>query len=234
MKKKLLYLLFTFLSLPTASFAQSISAAMAYYVNEKGESRESREINDGDAPLEVTFRANPTEIEDIQPTYEWHFRKANPNGGNEEFLVRYEEDTQYTFSESGTFNIVLKASYVDGNDIVELDSVNFMVVISASKLEFPNAFSPNGDEKNDIYMAKKDGYKNIVEFHAYIFNRWGQKLFDWTDVTKGWDGTYNGHPVKEGVYFVLVKAKGADGKVYNIRRDVNLLRGYTEKDSTNK
>ena len=49
----------------------------------------------------------------------------------------------------------------------------------------------------------------------------------------GWDGTYRGKPVKEGVYFCLVKAKGADGVVYNIKRDVNLLRGYTEEQNSN-
>ena len=45
------------------------------------------------------------------------------------------------------------------------------------------------------------------------------------------DGKYKGKDVAQGVYFVLVKAKGADGKTYNIKRDVNLLRGSTE--STN-
>ena len=44
--------------------------------------------------------------------------------------------------------------------------------------------------------------------------------------TKGWDGKFNGSPVKDGVYFVLVKALGADGVEYNIRRDVNLIRKY--------
>ena len=34
--------------------------------------------------------------------------------------------------------------------------------------------------------------------------------------------------MKQGVYFCLVKAKGADGKTYNIKKDVNLLRGYDE------
>ena len=98
-----------------------------------------------------------------------------------------------------------------------------------SKLSFPNAFSPNGDGKNDKFMAKE--CENIAEFHAYIFNRWGQKLFDWTDPTDGWDGTHNGNPVKEGVYFILCKAKGTDGQNFTIRKDVNLLRGYEE--STN-
>ena len=102
-------------------------------------------------------------------------------------------------------------------------------VSTVSKLSFPNAFSPNGDGKNDKFMAKE--CENIAEFHAYIFNRWGQKLFEWTDPTDGWDGTHNGNPVKEGVYFILCKAKGTDGQNFTIRKDVNLLRGYEE--STN-
>ena len=104
-------------------------------------------------------------------------------------------------------------------------------VTTVSKLSFPNAFSPNSDGKNDKFMAKE--CENIAEFHAYIFNRWGQKLFEWTDPTDGWDGTQNGTPVKEGVYFILCKAKGTDGQTYTIRKDVNLLRGYLE-NTTNE
>lgn len=97
--------------------------------------------------------------------------------------------------------------------------------VPESSLLMPNAFSPNGDGTNDVYKPK-DGYQNIEEFHAYIFNRWGQKLFEWTNPAEGWDGTFKGKPVKEGVYFCLVKAKGTDGKVYNIKKDVNLLRSF--------
>ena len=99
-------------------------------------------------------------------------------------------------------------------------------IIGESKLSFPNAFSPNGDGKNDKFIAKE--CQNIVEFHAYIFNRWGQKLFDWTDAADGWDGTRNGTPVEDGVYFLLCNAKGTDGRTYTIKKDVNLLRGYFE------
>ena len=48
----------------------------------------------------------------------------------------------------------------------------------------------------------------------------------------GWDGTYKGTPVKEGVYFVVVQAVGADGIKYDIRSAVNLLRGYTEETTS--
>ena len=73
----------------------------------------------------------------------------------------------------------------------------------------------------------------LFRSHAYIFNRWGQKLYEWTDPAGEWDGTYNGKVVKDGTYFLLVKAKGADGRKYNIRKDVNVLTGYTEGNRLN-
>ena len=95
----------------------------------------------------------------------------------------------------------------------------------------PNAFSPNGDGINDIYKAK-EGYQSLVEFHAAIYNRWGQKLYEWTDPADGWDGKFNGKDVAQGVYFCRVEAKGADGIKYHFKRDVNLLRGYNENKGT--
>lgn len=204
----------------------------AYYLDADNTWQETTAITNGEAPLEVTFKANPTEMGSYTPSYEWHFKKQ---GQENDFMVRYEEETTYKFVESGTFDITLKATIKETGE--QLDASAITVAISESRLEFPNAFSPNNDYKNDIYGAKgindensTQHWRSIVEFHGYIFNRWGQKLFEWTDVSKGWDGTFNGQPVKEGVYFLLVKAKGADGRVYNIRKDINLIRGYTESE----
>ena len=121
-----------------------------------------------------------------------------------------------------------QAQEVDANDSVASDSTDVLTSI----LVMPNTFTPNNDQINDVYKVKS--YQNIVEFHAYIFNRWGQKLYEWTNLEGGWDGTYRGNDVKQGTYFVLVKAKGADGQDYNIRKDVNLLRGYTEGTSNSQ
>ena len=101
-----------------------------------------------------------------------------------------------------------------------------------SHIEIYNAFSPNDDGINDKLTVKSSATKGIVEFRAIIYNRWGQKLYEWTDINDGWDGTYNGTPVKQGTYFVLVKAKGSDGQVHTIRRDVNLLRGYLNDEQS--
>lgn len=204
----------------------------ATYVTEEGEEENSN--MSGNAPLLGRFRANPQNVGSYSATYQWRFTL---NGESEPYLTRYEEDTEYTFTKAGTHNIVVYATFINGNDTIAYtqeywDEVWPMsVTISESKLEMPNAFSPNGDGINDIYKAK-DGYQSIIEFHAYIFNRWGQKLYEWDDPAGGWDGKYNGKDVKQGVYFVLVKAKGADGRTFNIRRDVNLLRGYSEESGS--
>ena len=184
----------------------------------------------GSAPLSVTFNANAENTDGWNSYYEWRFVFEEDN---EPYMIRYEENTTYSFTKAGTHYITLFATFTQNNDTISYkqefwDEVGAITIsISESKLEMPNAFSPNGDGINDIYKAK-EGYQSLTEFHAYIFNRWGQKLFEWTNPADGWDGTYNGKPVKQGVYFVLVEAKGADGRKYNIRRDVNLLRGYTE------
>ena len=228
MKKKSIFLLFAASLWSLTALSQSVNP-LAYYTDEEGMDQETTSIGDGQAPLSVTFRANPSDMDYYTPTYEWHFRKTNENEGLQELFLRYEEDTQYTFTESGSYSIVLKTRLEQ--DGAELDSVTITVAIAESKLEFPNAFSPNGDCINDIYKAK-DGWRSIVKFKAIIINRYGQKLYEWNDPAGGWDGTHNGHPVKDGVYFVQVMAKGADGRDYHIRKDVNLLRGYTEGGTT--
>ncbi|MCR4602954.1 MAG: gliding motility-associated C-terminal domain-containing protein [Prevotella sp.] len=232
MKKKAIFLLFAASIWSSTTFSQQVNP-LAYYTDEDGLDQESTSIDDGQAPLSVTFRANPSEMDGYTPSYEWHFRLLKDGEGQRELFVRYEEDTQYTFNESGTYSIVLKTRLEQ--DGAELDSVAISISIAESRLEFPNAFSPNGDGINDIYKAKdqgQDAWRSIVKFKAIIINRWGQKLYEWNDPAGGWDGTHNGHPVKEGVYFVQVSAKGADGRDYNIRKDVNLIRGYSEGGNT--
>ncbi|MCR5130840.1 MAG: gliding motility-associated C-terminal domain-containing protein [Prevotella sp.] len=194
----------------------------------------------GSAPKTVKFYANAQNTVGWTPYYEWRFFLTTLDGVESEtpYLIRYEEDTEYTFTKAGLNKIMCYATFVNGTDTISFtdeywsESEPLTVSVSESKLDMPNAFSPNGDGINDIYRAKRD-YQSIIEFHAYIFNRWGQKLFEWTDPAEGWDGTYNGKDVKQGVYYCLVKAKGADGRKFNIHTDVNLLRGYTEDTGVN-
>lgn len=174
----------------------------------------------GSAPLTVAFSANPPSENDPATNYEWHF--FSQNNPRTAYLIRYDENTEYTFTEAGTTRVVLYE--ILAGDTTRYNAIN--VSISESSLQMPNAFSPNGDGINDVYRAKP-GYKSIVEFKAVIFNRWGQKLYEWDDPAGGWDGKYKGRDVAQGTYFVNVTARGADGREFRIRRDVNLLRGYS-------
>lgn len=205
----------------------SASPTMTLRANDSTQTTDSYE---GSAPVIANFSANLSDLGEYIPIYEWRFYE---NGNSETpFLVRYDENTEFTFDESGSFTIQLYISFVNGDDTIEYSQESpFTISISTSKLEIPNAFSPNGDGQNDVFKVK-EGYQSIVSFHGYIFNRWGKKLYDWTDIDGGWDGKINGHDAKDGVYYVIIKARGADGRKYNLRRDVNLLRGYESSDST--
>lgn len=179
------------------------------------------------APIYATLHANPENVEGRTVNYTWCLYKNSLNEAA--YLTRYDEDTDVTFNESGTHLMQLTLSYYDEyNNEIEIKYDPLRIIITESKLEFPNAFSPNGDGINDIYKAK-DGWQSIVEFHGTIFNRWGQKLFEWDNPDEGWDGTYNGKDVKQGVYYMLVRARGADGVKFEFKRDVNLLRGFTKE-----
>ncbi len=195
-----------------------------------GETQEVTEYS-GSAPLQVHLAPNVENPEGYEAYYEWRFYKEGTSI-EEPYLVRHEEETDFTFNEAGGHCIALIAYFMNGNDTIVkydtdywMDATPIRISISTSKLDFPNAFSPNGDGMNDIYRAKTD-YQSIVEFKAVIYNRWGQKLYEWNNPAGGWDGTYKGNPVKQGVYYVQVTAKGADGRRFNIKKDVNLLRTF--------
>ena len=219
MKIKQIFTLFV-VSLMTMSAYATIQLE-AYYIKDGSEVAATESFT-AEAPLHVRFVSNAADLS-ATSQIEWHFHNAATGTS----VTRYEENTDYDFVEAGVTEVKLLVR--DNNEIVEEASIN--ITISASHLEMPNAFSPNGDGINDKYMAKSN-HKSIVEFHAYIFNRYGQKIYDWDNINDGWDGTSHGHPVKDGVYYVYVKARGADGIEYDIKRDVNLLRNFNIIENT--
>ncbi len=80
------------------------------------------------------------------------------------------------------------------NGIVES---NILEVIYRSKVAFPNAFTPDGDGLNDIFNFES---RYIMAVNMIIYNRWGELVYQTTDVDKGWDGRANGKPAPIGTY----------------------------------
>jgi len=64
----------------------------------------------------------------------------------------------------------------------------------------PNAFTPDGDEFNNVFQPVFTSGFDPYSFNMLIFNRWGEIIFETNDATKGWDGTYGGKMVPDGTY----------------------------------
>jgi gliding motility-associated-like protein len=79
------------------------------------------------------------------------------------------------------------------------------IVLKDSVLVFvrkpiPNAFTPNGDGLNDEFRIFGTPIENITKYNFQIFNRWGQKIFETTNIEDAWDGKLNGQYCPAGVY----------------------------------
>ena len=75
----------------------------------------------------------------------------------------------------------------------------------------PNAFTPNGDGKNDCFGVEKWGNSKIIFFQ--IFNRWGQLVFTGSDSRRCWNGTLNGIPQPSGNFVYKMKVETLCGVV---------------------
>lgn len=80
----------------------------------------------------------------------------------------------------------------------------YILVNLEDQLNIPNVFTPNQDGANDTYLVSGKG---IIEYNIVIINRWGNVVFESTDINSPWDGTSKGTPCVEGVYFYNIKAK---------------------------
>ena len=91
-----------------------------------------------------------------------------------------------------------------------------------SKSFIPNVLSPNGDGLNDIFKPTLINFKN---YSLEIYNRWGEKIFESDDSAFGWDGTYNGAVVQNGVYSFVMRYKTTEDLQWqNVGGVVNVVR----------
>jgi gliding motility-associated-like protein len=171
------------------------------------------------APVEIHFNAYANDP--VAAMYIWKIVKINPETGDSTTIVRYTgKSITYKFEESGNF--IAQLEVINAQSTCSDNSQFFRIYVEDSSLRLPNAFSPGSSiGSNDEY---KVSYKSLISFKASIFNRWGNLLYQWNDPAKGWDGRVNGKFVPTGVYFIIVEAKGADGKTYKMSKDINILR----------
>jgi gliding motility-associated-like protein len=114
-------------------------------------------------------------------------------------------DSIFTISDTGQYTI---QAYVDGCKY--LDTVNFSpadlsMEICESLIEFPNIFTPNGDGINDYLVPLK--LQMITDPKMFIYNRWGNLVFETTDLEQGWNGLISNEPAVNAVYFWRIEAE---------------------------
>jgi gliding motility-associated-like protein len=81
----------------------------------------------------------------------------------------------------------------------------------------PTAFSPNGDNLNDVYRPVAFG---IEHYEMQIYNRYGQQIAELDQTSAGWGAT----EAPQGAYMVIIRAKGTDNEWYNLKQTVTVVR----------
>lgn len=115
-----------------------------------------------------------------------------------------DQDPTTVYFENGQYEVTLYATGPLGC----VDSVTKTITINTVTTEInqliPNAISPNGDGKNDVWKLE---FVDLVnpEAEIVIVNRWGQTVFQSTGYSTPWDGTFNGELVPEGNYYYIIK-----------------------------
>ena len=85
----------------------------------------------------------------------------------------------------------------------------------------PNAFTPNGDGKNDMVHVHSESIQTMT---FYIYDQWGELLFTTTNIQNGWDGTYKGAKEPVGVYVYFLEATMTNGQKVNKKGTITLLK----------
>ena len=102
------------------------------------------------------------------------------------------------------------------------DTINITVYKIAAGLYVPNAFTPNGDNVNEVFRVVPVGMKKLNYFR--IYNRFGQLVFSTSRQNEGWDGTYEGKPQSPDVYVWIAEGIDfQDNKIFK-RGIVTLIR----------
>ena len=87
----------------------------------------------------------------------------------------------------------------------------------------PNAFTPDGDGLNDVFLPQGHAI-DLNEYKLYIFNRWGEIIFETYHYDEGWDGTVNGVLVQMDTYVWRVELQDIFGENHKYIGRVSVVR----------
>ncbi len=124
-------------------------------------------------------------------------------------------------------SIAYSVTVTDEDGCTATDRIT-VFVRKSQDVYIPNAFSPDDDGANDIFMIYGGSDVKVVR-SFYIFNRWGESMFEGFgfapgDPVYGWDGRYRGELLNSGVYIYMAEIEFEDGEVLIYKGDVVLMK----------
>ena len=136
-------------------------------------------------------------------------------------------DNVWDYHESGAkFKYQILAKEDHGNPY-GFEDISYSNIVEAQKDPnnfIPNTFRPNSEiEANRIFKPVLS-YVDADEYHFIIYDRWGQIMFETTDLTEGWDGTVKGKLAELGVYSYVITYRLNEKKIYSKYGHVTLIR----------
>ena len=172
--------------------------------------------------------ASPTSVNALNPTVQFSNSSQNAisyiwqmgDGG-----ISYDDNPTYTYPMEGADYHVLMTAY---NEVGCFDTTSIDIHVFEELIFYvPNTFTPNDDEKNQtFYPVLSQGMKRTyMEF--YIYNRWGELVFESHDPSYGWDGTYGPNALEcpIGTYTWKLKLETLQTQeILDFHGHVNLIR----------
>ncbi|MDX2359573.1 MAG: gliding motility-associated C-terminal domain-containing protein [Crocinitomicaceae bacterium] len=157
----------------------------------------------GDPFPDASFVASATDLTNLSTlvnftnttigavSYEWDF--GDFSGISTEFSPSH----LFPDEEAGGYIVQLIAYSPFGC----MDTATVVISIKEELIYFiPNSFTPNGDEFNQTFQPVFVSGFDPFNFSMIIYNRWGETIFETMDAERGWDGTFNGKLVPDGIY----------------------------------
>jgi gliding motility-associated-like protein len=172
--------------------------------------------------------ASPTSVNALNPTVQFSNSSQNAisyiwqmgDGG-----ISYDDNPTYTYPMEGADYYVLMTAF---NEVGCFDTASIDIHVFEELIFYvPNTFTPNDDEKNQtFYPVLSQGMKRTyMEF--YIYNRWGELVFESHDPSYGWDGTYGPNALEcpIGTYTWKLKLETLQTQeILDFHGHVNLIR----------
>ena len=149
-------------------------------------------------------------------TYSWEFSDGSMGSTAENPTHVFPDE------ESAYYDIILVAISSDG-----CRDTTFKTVHVGEDLIYyvPNAFSPDGDEFNNVFKPVLTSGFDVNSYHLSIFNRWGELIFESLNYEEGWDGTYHNEKLLDGTYIWKIKVKNlSNDKKTELDGHVTLLK----------